>query len=400
MSIRAIAFIFFLFLFSFAFSQNGGKQDALELEQRVDKYFTIFQEEDSLKELGLRYDKARMYDAVLEACDASHRLLVPTDQSHWLAGAEQMARRLIRLRPHLIDAGMYYNSELGNYKESTNAFEAYWNYEDMDYFFNKVAMPLVREDSVDAVIKYYAGISAIQSYDIPRAIRLLNRLIGEPYVPNHKYKESDPYELLAVQYADVGNQEMYMQILKIGCNKFPENQYFAPNLINEYIKAGDMKSAINYLNKLINKKNNRKLDYMALKANIYMAEKDYKKVEKMYKAILKEDKKHINTLEGLGLMYALMAQDKREAMSSIASTNRKKIVKQEKECIKLYEKSYSSFEELLTLLSTSATVDYKEVRLCLGRLQNVYYNLSLLDEKYEQELERVDNLLKNFDDWY
>ena len=287
-----------------------------------------------------------------------------------------------------INGGVYYNDKQ-NYKRAADFFERFWDMPSLPMFVGEQDAFVI--DSTFQTIKYYAVISAIQSQDHPRSVALLKRIMAEPYIPNGTYKESDVYELLASEYQQMEDSAAYVNTLREGAQKFPSNKYFTPNLINEFIRGGKTNEALEYLDQAIANDPSNTCDLMSVKASLYAEQKDYTRAEPAYTAAIAADPNCERALEGLGVLYVLQAQDLKDRASQ--ATSRREQAEMDKETSELYLKALPYLEKYRTLLNAKNAEVY-EMRSVLMKLQNVYYNLSLLDVDKSKELEEVDNAIK------
>lgn len=386
-------------------SAQSSQKEIIDYLLKGDEQYTIFEEEydkELTKEFtGKGSDEERLHNAALKTFYFYGKVAEQSQKASIQVNDSIAANRLMYIRPHLVNAGIYYNEEQ-EYTKAMHAFLAHWNYELLQPFLERQNIT-IEQDSINATIKYYAVACAIQSNhkdrsddDVDRSIRLLNRLISEPYVENSTYKESDPYELLTMQYEIKGNQDKLIETLKTGMQKFPDNQYFAPTLVNAYIVAGEYETAISMIQQMIKDRPNEHNTLMPTIASIYLQEKDYKNAEKSYKAMLKKEKNNTAALEGLGRMYALMAQDKKEEALMVKS--QKQIDKIYKAAAKQYKKALPYLAKQYKLLSEKEEKDNQTIRGSLQLLQNVYYNLTLSDTKQEENYQRVTDLLDSLDE--
>ncbi|HMM03908.1 MAG: tetratricopeptide repeat protein [Prevotella sp.] len=287
-----------------------------------------------------------------------------------------------------INGGVFYNDKK-DFKKAADFFERYWElptlamFEDTQADFNL-------QDTTYQTIKYYAVISSIQSQDHPRSIKLLKKLISEPYIQNSTYKESDVYELLTSEYQQIDDSVAYVNALLEGAQKFPKNKYFTPNLINEYIRGGKTTEAIAYLDQAIVNDPTNTCDLMSVKASLYSEQKDYAQAEPAYQTALNADANCERALEGLGVLYVLQAQDMKEKAGQ--STNRKEQADMDKQTTELYSKALPYLEKYRDILK-SKNAESLDLRPALMKLQNVYYNLSLLNVDKSKELEAIDKEL-------
>lgn len=290
---------------------------------------------------------------------------------------------------YFINGGIFFN-EKQDYKKATDFFERYWEMPNLPIFADEKEPLINPEDTTLQTIKYYAVITAVQAKDHDRSIKLLTKLKDETYVPNSTYKESDVYELLASEYQSIKDSISYVNTLANGAQKFPKNVYFTSNLINEYIRGGRTADALVYLDQAIANDPSNSCDLLSVKASLYAEQKDYAKAEPAYAAAISADANCERALEGLGVLYVLQAQDKKELAGQ--TTNRKEQTELDKETSALYLKSLSYLEKYRDLLKARGA-DANDVKASLMKLQNVYYNLSLLDVDKSAELEAIDKEL-------
>ena len=302
---------------------------------------------------------------------------------------KDIVKNMIDGHKYFINGGIFYNDKQ-NYKRAADFFEKYWEMPTLSMFQGAEQGAFV-VDSIFQTIKYYAVISAIQSQDHPRSIKLLKKITSEPYVQNSTYKESDVYELLASEYQQMGDSLAYVNALREGAERFPSNKFFTPNLINEFIRGGKTGEALSYLDQAVANDPNNTCDLMSVKASLYAEQKDYAKAEPAYAAAVAADPNCERALEGLGVLYVLQAQDLKEKASQ--ATNRREQAEMDKQTSELYIKALPYLEKYRELLKAK-NADTYEMRPALMKLQNVYYNLSLLNIDKAKELEEIDSALK------
>lgn len=284
-----------------------------------------------------------------------------------------------------INGGVFYNDKK-DYKKAADFFERYWELPTLDMFEENRA-DFNTQDSTFQTIKYYAVISSIQSQDHPRSIKLLKKIIAEPYVQNSTYKESDVYELLASEYQQTEDSLAFVNALREGAQKFPSNKYFTPNLINEFIRGGKTSEAMDYLEQAIANDPSNTCELMSVKASLYAEGKDYEQAEAAYGKAVAADANCEKGLEGLGVLYILKAQDLKEKAGQ--TTDRTAAAKLDKETIEFYQKSLPYLEKYRDLLKArNADFDY-DIKPTLMKLQNVYYNLTLLNVDKNAEYDAI-----------
>lgn len=283
-----------------------------------------------------------------------------------------------------INGGIYYNDKQ-DFKKAADFFERYWELPSLAIFEDSRA-DFNTQDTTFQTIKYYAVISAMQSKDNARSTQLLKKLISESYVQNSTYKESDLYELLAEQYKQAEDSTAYVALLREGAQKFPSSKYFSLNLINEFIKGGKIDEAMSYLSEAIKNDPSNSCELLSVKASLFADRKDYVNAEPTYLQALSTDANCEKALEGIGVLYILQAQDIKEKAGQ--STDRATSAKLDKETVDLYQKSLPYLEKYRDLLKAKGADKY-DVRQVLMKLQNVYYNLTLLNVNKNAEYDAV-----------
>ncbi|MDR1090805.1 MAG: hypothetical protein LBL79_06985 [Prevotella sp.] len=289
-----------------------------------------------------------------------------------------------------INGGIFYNDKQ-DYKKAADFFERYWELPSLAIFEDSRA-DFNTQDTTFQIIKYYAVISAMQSKDNERSIQLLKKLIAEPYIQNSTYDESAPYELIAEQYKQI-DSVAYVNLLREGTQKFPSNRYFSLNLINEYIKGGKTDEAMSYLDKAI-QNDPTNCELLSVKASLFAERKGYPQAESAYLQALSADANCEKALEGIGILYILQAQDTKDKAGQ--TTDRTALAKLDKETVDFYQKSLPYLEKYRDLLKAK-NADKYEVRPTLMKLQNVYYNLTLLNVDKNTEYDAVQKELEAFE---
>ncbi len=314
---------------------------------------------------------------------------------------KDIVKNLKEAYPFYINGGIYYNDKAiqanqqgdadaakNNYSKAADFFEMYWDIPAYPMFEGE---EIVSMDSTFQTIKYYAVISAVQTGDSERSINLLKKIIASPYIANSTHAESDPYELLASEYQKNNDSIAFLNILKEGAQKFPKNQYFIPNLINEYIRSGQANAAVEYLDQAVKNDPDSKCELLSVKASLLATDKDYAASINNYEQALAADENCERALEGLGVVYVLQAQDMKEKTGT--ETNRQKLKEIDEETVSLYKKSLPLLEKYVSLLR-ARNADKLDLRPGLVKLQNVYYNLSLLNVDKNAELEAIEKELE------
>lgn len=290
---------------------------------------------------------------------------------------KDIAATLKANHPFFINGGVYYNDKQ-DYNKASIFFEKYWELPSLQIFADDKDK-INTSDSTFQTIKYYAVITAIQARDDQRAIQLLNKILSEPFTPNSTYKESDVYELLASEYENTKDSVNFVKTLELAAAKFPENKYFVPNLINQYIKAGKSEQAIAYLDKAIANNPEGACDMYSVKASLFAEKKDFTTADATYQTALSKDAACERALEGLAVSYIVQAQNLKEEAGNVSSA--KERAELDDKAKNLYNKAFPLLEKYKSLLE-GRKADEQEIKSMLVKLQNVYYNLNM-EKEYE-----------------
>ena len=351
-----------------------------------------FDNERTNQMLGKQANDKVMYDGLLE----SYMPYVKADSLGEMPDAKGKVKNKVRKdiqgilkanHPFYINGGVYYN-EQKDYAKAADFFEIYWNIPMLPMFQeDKSAFNL---DSTYQTIKYYAIITAIQAEDHPRALKMIERAINEPFIENSAYKESDLYELLASEYLQLGDTANYLNTLYEGAEKFPKSKYFIPNLVNHFIRQNDSEKAMEYLDKAIANDPSNACDLNSVKGALLSEKKDYAGAEAEYQKALEQDPNCERALEALAVNYILQAQELKEKTATLS--DRQQQLANDKKTVELYQKSLPSLEKYTQLLR-ERNADQSEINSALLKLRNVYYNLSIMGVDKSKELEAVEKEL-------
>jgi len=342
--------------------------------------------------LGKDANDKVMYDGLME----SYLPYVKSDSLAELPDSKGRVRNRVRkdissiLRanhPFFINGGVFYNDQ-GDFKKATDFFEVFWDIPTLPMFQEeKDAIAL---DSTYQTIKYYAIITAIQGEDHQRALGMLERAAKEPFIENSAYKESDIYELMASEYIQLGDSAKFLEILYEGSEKFPNSNYFIPNLVNVFIREGDTEKAMQYLDMAIENNPENSCDLNSVKGALLAEKGEYDAAEVEYRKALVQDPNCERALENIAVNYILRAQDLKEK-TAIMSDRQQQMVN-DSVTVELYQKALPSLEKYVELLK-GREAEAHDIESALLKLRNVYYNLSSLGVDKSTELETVEKEL-------
>lgn len=300
---------------------------------------------------------------------------------------KDIVNKMLANHPYFINGGVYYNDKK-DFSKAADFFYTYWQIPSLSIFEDDKANAINTLDSTFQTIKYYAVICAIQADDHNRAIDMLNKIKSEPFVKNSTYQESDIYELLAGEYEALGDSVQFLKILEEGADKYPKNQYFLPNLINQYIKYKKYDEAVLYLDTAISNNPDNSCDLNSTKGSLFAEMQEYDKSKEMYEVALDSDPNCEKGLDGLSVLYMVQAQNLKDQASKISSNKERTIL--DDKAKKLYKEALPLLEKYKKLL-LDRSADKSELSSVVYKLQIVYYNLNMNNEfdKASEELESL-----------
>jgi tetratricopeptide (TPR) repeat protein len=350
-----------------------------------------FDNERTKEMLGQQANQKVMFDGLLE----SYAPYIKADSLGELPDARGRVRNSVRrdiastLRanhPFYINGGVFYN-EQGDFSKAADFFEIYWNIPTLPMFAG------AREgfvlDSTYQTIKYYAIITALQAENNNRAIKMLNRIANEPFIANSTFSESDVYELLASAYLQAGDSTRYLETIQTGAVKFPSNEFFVKNLINELIMSGQTEEAMGYIDQAIAADPSGACDLISVKGALLAESGDTEGATREYKRALAQDANCERALEALARQYMVQAQDVREATSTLPRAEQ---VEGDRQIREFYQAALPLLETLERVVK-GRSAPTSELNNVLLLLRNVYYNLNMNAKLEEVEKQLPEEFL-------
>ena len=312
---------------------------------------------------------------------------------------KDIAKKFEEVHLYYINAGGLFNGK-GKYTLASRCFEILWTLPALDMFNEDPKKPLAVSDSIMQLTKFYSVATSIQANNnYQRSIDLLNKMIEEGYLENEAYKPADLYELLANEYLKMNDSTSYVRTIKTGADLFGDNLYFAPNLINEYIRASQPDSALLYIDRAINNDPSNACDLYTVKGVLYADKKNFEQSEAAYQGAIEADAGCQKALEGIGVLYMLKAQDIRD--ESEKESDKPKQLALDQQAYLLYQRALPYLEQYSTLLKSSSETADRDLRDALVRLLTAYYNITTLS-KYQmdksKEIEAIEKELEKFKD--
>ena len=233
---------------------------------------------------------------------------------------------------------------------------------------------LAVSDTLLPQIAYYATLAANGVEDKDAILKYA------PIAIKDKDNGSIAMQLWADALKAKGDTAKWVESLKEGILKFPENQYFFANLVDYYSSSNQPEKAMEFADGMLAKDPNNKL-YLYVKAYLYHNMKDYDKALDFYKKTIEVDPQYAEAYSNLGLVLLMKAQD--FADQSTTDVNDPKYAQAQATIKKFYEEAKPNYEKARELKP-----DQKD--LWAPGLYRVYYNLNM-----GTEFDEIEKLMNN-----
>jgi tetratricopeptide (TPR) repeat protein len=288
-------------------------------------------------------------------------------------------------RPYYTNAGLFYNDNK-DYKKAYANFKLFGDIRKLEILKDE-KWPVEPTDTSELQIRFYAGLMASAIPDHKAAIDIFNEIKAITYVDNIIYKENDIYQRLCSEYQLLKDTANFEKTVKEGFAKFPEEDFYLLNLINQSISKGKTNEAITYLEAAIAKTPNNAQFYDVL-GQVYESEKKYDDAIKTLKKSLELEPDNVDVLNHIGRVYYNLGVETR----GIADNE-----KNEKLSKDLDKKSLDYFKEAMPFFEKIHAANAKD-KSAVFALRSIYYTLTRLDPKfYGEQYEKMDALFNSLD---
>lgn len=320
------------------------------------------------------YDTLRVYNSILSMyeyftkCD---ELAQVPDEKGKIKNKyrKSNATTMLAERPNLINGGIQYFN-LNNNENALKFFAAYVDAVTLPMFEKE---NLLEKDTILPQVAYYATLAAD---------RVENKAAVMKYAP-YALKDKDggkfAMQLMADAYKAKGDTIKWVELLKEGIVKFPDNPYFFANLVDYFSSSNQSEKAMEFANDMLSKEPNNKL-YLYVKAYLYHNLKDYDKAIEFYKKTIEIDPEYAEAYSNLGLVNLMKVQEYGD--NAPTDINDPKYGEAQAAIKKHYEAAKPYYEKARQLKP-----DQKE--LWLQGLYRIYYNLNMGPEF--EEIEKLMN---------
>ncbi|NPA38105.1 MAG: tetratricopeptide repeat protein [Chlorobi bacterium] len=257
-----------------------------------------------------------------------------------------------------------------DYETSYKAFDAVLKLEDA---INKLEGLKPEDATVDTTIIYNCALAAYNAKDWKDAENYFKKTI------ELGYGGGDAVLLLTQVYSNMGDSAKMGETLKMGFEKYPEDERVLTSLIQYYISTEQNDAALEYLNKAIEKDPENARYYMA-RGVLYESIDKEKSIEN-YKKAIEIDPKMFDALYNIGVIYynkGVEEQNKANEMSDY-----KEFQKAKKMAEGYWEKALPYLEKALEINPNDRNV--------LESLKGLYYRFDRMD-KYNEMKARIEAL--------
>lgn len=258
---------------------------------------------------------------------------------------------------YYFNGGAYFFDQK-DYKKAYDFFNQYLEISELPMF---EGTQTAEKDSTFMTVQFYAAVAATQLGDSPTAIKALER------AKDTDFRQNDIYQYLAYEYQQAKDTVNFEKVLEEGMAKFPNEEYYLMNLINNYIYSGRNEKAIEYLNTAIAKDPNNSQLYHVMGMVYETGLKDYPNAEKFFSKALELNPEAVESLSSLGRVYYNQGVNKQGEANMI---NDSKKYQEELTVAKdLFKKALPYFEKAHQLKP-----DESEYKIAL---RGIYYNLNM-----------------------
>lgn len=278
--------------------------------------------------------------------------------------AEFIKEGLYENRNQMYNGGSYYYNK-GNYAESYNQFAKFVSLTE-HHLLKDVITPAEKVYNVNAA--YNAVLCGMRLEDYQKVLAFADVALAD------ESKAGNIYRYKATAYETLGDTVKWIELLKDGVVKFPNDPFFYQTLIQHYDTAGDKGALDTLADELIASNPSNPL-FVYLKGYIAQQQNDMDTAFEWYKKTLEIDPNYVNALRNVALSYVGKAQEYSTKQSSVRLDRAQ--IKKDKEIINGY------FQEALPYFEKLREVAPDKKELWLNGLSQCYYNLNMEDKMKE-----------------
>lgn len=287
------------------------------------------------------------------------------------------AKSILENRSHLLNGGInsynQYNAT-DNPEHGKKAVEFFGTYVESAGHPMLEKENLMQTDENLGLAAFYACVAAERVGDWASVAKYAT------YAENDAEYGQPAAELAAEALKQSGDDAKYLQALKDGAKKFPENRYFLANAVTYYTQKDDYNSAIAYINDALSSDPNNSYK-LYIKGVVYAQQKNYDEAIAALQQSANADNTNAEAYSMIGDVYRLKAQDFSEQATT--DMNDPKYEQDQNTLKGFYSQAKEPYEKARQLKP-------EERQLWLNGLYTVYYNLGM-----QSEFSEIENLMNN-----
>ena len=276
-------------------------------------------------------------------------------------------------RPNLLNGGIFYYNK-GLFRDAHSLFSQYITTAGAPMLAEYNITPETDEYIAD-IAAYYSVQAGLQAEDYELALTNMD-LAKQSKDPN---MVASIYRLEASSYLSMGDSAKWIELLKAGVERTPEDQYYYSNLISYYVNNNKNEELMAFADEMVAKNDQPIFHYV--KGYLCQNMKEYDKAIEEYKIVIEQDPTYASAYNNLGVCYSDLAQKVSESTANMDFRSKKFKATQE-EMKKYYRLALPMFEKLRTL---DDGTDPERRTAWTSGLYNCYYILNMGKELAEIE---------------
>ncbi len=271
-------------------------------------------------------------------------------------------------RSNLINGGYYYMA-LEKEADRRKAIDFFDTYIESGLHPILESYYTAAKDTLIPNVAYFACLTALKVNDY----ELVSKYAS--YALNSNEYAQYAMELISTAFLQQGDSIKFLESLKEGIQKYPEDRFFFANIVDFYLKKDRIEEAMAVTNEVLSQNPNNAYN-LYVKGYLFQNQEKYDEAIDTYNQAISIDSVYAEAYSGIGLVYCIKAQD----YSTQASTdiNSSEYQKDQETLRSFYMKAKDAYEKARQLRP-----DQKE--LWLNGLYRVYYNLNMGEEFNEIE---------------
>jgi len=235
---------------------------------------------------------------------------------------------------------------------------------------------IVKADSpeaVDTVILFNAGLAAYNAKKYDKSIEYYSE------AAKYGYNGARTYSLIADAHQQKGDTIGALDVLKVGFEKYPEDNGVLTSMIQIYLDMEKTDEAMKYLEMAIAQDPTNTTYYFA-QGTLYEKINDEENAIKTYEKALEIDPEFFNANYNLGALYYNKGVQQIEVANAVPPNENERYVAETKKADVWWDKALPYMEKCNEL--------QPDDEMTLESLKNLYYRLKMMD-KYNAVLEKL-----------